>query len=176
MSLSFYRWNFEVQEYSTACRSSLLWHSAGCKAGRSNRLVLTNKLRDIWKEITVAFFFLFFFREMCARTCVSFSQSRFLRYPCACRRSALRRFSNPPLMSVPSQPAPISRQHQSSPCDLHAYSSGALTSSITPLVLISVRSACHRRSYYILKFRGLLLYSSCYFIQGYKHSFPLAWM
>lgn len=62
--------------------------------------------------------------------------------------------SNPRLMSVPSRPEPISHQHQSSPCDLQTDSTGALTYSVaatrTPLLLISVSSACQRQCYYIL--------------------------
>lgn len=82
MFMSFYCWNFEVQEQSMACRSSLLWHSAGCKAGRSNRLVLTGSTsvqtfgrRSPWLSF-------FSFPEICARVCVSHSQqSGFLTYP-----------------------------------------------------------------------------------------------
>lgn len=90
---------------------------------------------------------------MCARACVSFSLNGFLTYPCTYQRSQ-HRFSNPPLMSVPSEPELISRQHQSSPCDLQTDSS--ITSTCTPLLLISVSSACQRQCYYILKLRGLL--------------------
>lgn len=111
--MSFYRWNFEVQEQSTACRSSLLWHSAGCKAGRSNRLVLTgsSSVQSFGRRSPWLSFFPF--PEICARACVSHSrQSRFLMYPSACSLSPLCRFSNPPLMSVPSQPEPISRHNK----------------------------------------------------------------
>lgn len=107
MFMSFYRWNFEVQEQSTACRSSLLWQSAGCKAGRSDRLVLTGTSsvqtfgrRSPW----LSFFFPW---NMCTRVRVSFTTERISHVSSL---SPLCRFSNPLLMSVPSQPEPISRQ------------------------------------------------------------------
>lgn len=157
-------WNFFIAPVcsclftaGTLRSSSIPWHANVLCCGTVLDVRLAHQTagfnmirlgRDIWKEITLAFIS-FFFKYVQTGA----SHSHRMDFSCIPVHT-----SNLSLMSVPSRPEPISHQHQSSPCDLQADSTGALSSSIAatsaPLLLVSVSSACQTQCYCILKLRA----------------------